>query len=641
MKFTLKDLRYKFDCMMSRGPVAVSVLLFAVTALLVILISLACFLFDKDHSFFNQMWLVLMHTLDTGNLAANPTSNIPYVAMMAVATFCGLFITSTLIGLISAFVKEKFEELAKGTSVIQEVDHTVIIGFDNNTYTLISQLLECNRGEEKRFKKKNGNCIVVLGNHPRDEMTSLIASHFPDTGSTRIICRSGVVHEEYALIRCAVEKARSVIVNIYDDADTVKVLLALSTYLKKLQRETVENPNIAKKKKWVVNPDLHFVASVQNQDYEEAARIAGAPWAEIIYTKETIAKIIANTCRHHGLSKVLTEIMNFEGNEMYFETVPSMTGKTFREAIVSFSNAIPMGICTKNEDGTYKAELKPDKDTKIKETDMLIIFEESRGAYNVVREKPAIDKNAMVEKAVVPHNSLNNLLVLGTNDKLKKILEEFDKYVASGTKVTIVDNDFDENQLSTYENIGIECRKDSINLKLLNELIDEGFNNILLLNDDSEDVEVSDSKTLLYLILLRDIVEKRLERNDKRLYITTEMKNTDNQRLASLAKVDDFVIGSNYICLFMAQISENRKTSPIISELLSTDGAELYLRPVTDYIEPDKEVNMYTVADSVSEKDEVFVGYKLHGSREITVNPEKTSTRAFGTGDKLIVMASK
>ena len=60
----------------------------------------------------------------------------------------------------------------------------------------------------------------------------------------------------------------------------------------------------------------------------------------------------------------------------------------------------------------------------------------------------------------------------------------------------------------TYENIEITVFAEKITRKLLLELLTENTNNILLLNDNSQDSESSDSQTLLRLITLRDIANK-------------------------------------------------------------------------------------------------------------------------------------
>ena len=609
-KRTLRErISYWFDCMMSKGPIAMSILLFAITVAIVGAIGIVAYFVTDDGGVLYQIWTSLMYTLDAGNLGGVPTDNLPYLILMFLATLCGMFLTSILIGIIATGVEGKLSDLRKGTSVVQEDNHTTIIGFDNNVYSLLRELIEANSN------KKNA-CIVILGEQPKEEMEDAISSHIPDTGTTRIICRSGNLHEAYALERCSVETCRSVIINVHDDAETVKILLALSAYLKD---------------KELTYPELRFIASLQDAQYVEAANIAGEGRAEIIFAKDAIARIISNTCRQHGLSQVLTELFNFSGNEMYFESIPAIEGKTFKEASLSFSNAIVSGLYSNGQ-----VRLNPPMDTVIGKEDQLVLLEMDDGAYDL-HEAEKVDEANICSGESISAQASDHLIVLGSNNKLPIILAEYDKYVQSGTHVVIVDDDLDKDKLGTYENLDVKVCTKPVTRDLLCEFLDESANNILLLNDDSQEPEASDSQTLLRLILLRDIADK----TDRQFAITTEMRSVDNQRLASQARVDDFVIGSNFASLLMAQISENPKMSPLITELLDESGSELYMKPAAQYVNIGEPVDSYTLTESAARKGEVYVGYRHIGKTKtnVVVNPNKEDLITFGEYDQVVVIA--
>ena len=602
-------LRYWFDCMMSKGPAAMTVLLFAITAAAVGMIGLAAYFVADDGGVLYQMWNSLMYTLDAGNLAGVPTDNVLYLMLMTLATLCGLFLTSILIGIIATGVEDKLGDLRKGTSVVQEDNHTVVIGFDNRVYGILRELIEANANRKKA-------CIVVLGEQPKEEMEEAIAPHIPQTATTRIICRSGNLHEAYALERCAVENSKSVIINLQDDAQTVKVLLALSAYLKGKKLE---------------NPELRFVASVEQAQHVEVANIAGEGRAEIIYAKDAIARIIANTCRQHGLSQVLTELFNFGGNELYFEHIPALTGKTFKEAVLSFSTAVPVGLVVNGQ-----SCLNPPMDTVIGSEDQIVLLEADDGAYAYHAAK-AGDSTKIRLGAATPDREDNDLIVLGSNEKLPIILAEHEKYVQPGTRVTVVDDDLDEAKLGTYAKLETRICAEPVTRELLCGFLAENANNILLLNDDSQDFETSDAQTLLRLILLRDIADK----TGRQPAITTEMRSADNQRLASQARVDDFVIGSNFTSLLLAQISENPRLAPLIADLLDESGSELYMKPAADYVPVGVPVDAYTLAESAACKGEVYVGYRHIGKTKsgVVVNPDKTRPVTFGEADLVVVIS--
>lgn len=609
-KRTLRErISYWIDCMMSKGPIAMCILLFAITFVVVVVIGVIASFTSDEGGVLYHTWYSLMCVLDVGNLGGTATDNIVYLILMFLATLCGLFLTSGLIGIIATGVEEKLNDLRKGTSIVQEDGHTVVVGFDNNIYAILHELIEANSNKKKA-------CVVVLGEQPKEKMEEDISDHISDTKNTHIICRSGGLHESYALERCSIETCKSVILNIHDDAETVKILLALSAYIKN---------------KELVNPDLRFISSLQNVEYVEAANIAGEGRAAIIYAKDAIARIISNTCRQHGLSQVLTELFNFNGNELYFEKVSELSGKSFKEAVMSFSNAIVVGLYAGGQ-----VKLNPPMDTVIGKEDELILLEEDDGAYKYHSMK-IVDESKICDGVSMSAIANDQLIVLGSNDKLPTILAEYTKYVEVGTRVVIVDDDFDKAKLGDYDNLDIKICTEPITRNLLCNFVTKDANNILLLNDDSEEAETSDSHTLLRLILLRDIADK----NNLNFAITTEMRSVDNQRLASRARVDDFVIGSNFASLIMAQISENPKIIPLIDDLLDEDGSEMYMKSVSNYVPVGVPVDSYILAESAARKGEIYLGYRHNGSAktDVIVNPNKDETIVFGEQDQIVVIA--
>jgi hypothetical protein len=264
------------------------------------------------------------------------------------------------------------------------------------------------------------------------------------------------------------------------------------------------------------------------------------------------------------------------------------------------------------------------------------LLELDDGAFEY-HEAKAADTDAIQNTAIISGRASNNLLVFGSNEKLPTILAEYARYVDPGTKVVIVDNDFDESVLDSYENLDISVCREPVSRDLICRFLDAKANNILLLNDDSSDYESSDSQTLLRLILLRDIADER----DLRLSITTEMRSADNQRLASQARVDDFVIGSSFASLMMTQISENPKMMPLIDDLLDEDGSELYMKPARDYVACGVPVDSYTLTESAARKGEIYLGYRHMGEQKssVIINPKKDEKIVFAESDLVVVIA--
>ena len=119
------------------------------------------------------------------------------------------------------------------------------------------------------------------------------------------------------------------------------------------------------------------------------------------------------------------------------------------------------------------------------------------------------------------------------------------------------------------------------------------------------------------------------------------MRSVDNQKLASQARVDDFVIGSNFASLILAQISENPKIMPLIDDLLDEDGSEMYMKPASNYVSIGVPVDSYILTESAARKGEIYLGYRHNDSTktDVIVNPNKDETIIFGEHDQIVVIA--
>jgi len=119
------------------------------------------------------------------------------------------------------------------------------------------------------------------------------------------------------------------------------------------------------------------------------------------------------------------------------------------------------------------------------------------------------------------------------------------------------------------------------------------------------------------------------------------MHSVENQKLAQVTRVNDFVVGSSITHLIITQISENRSLSSLFQDILDADGSELYMKLATTYVKPNAEVNFYMLTEIAKARNEIVIGYKKKekGEMVIVTNPSKSSVVSFDEDDYLIVFA--
>jgi hypothetical protein len=80
--------------------------------------------------------------------------------------------------------------------------------------------------------------------------------------------------------------------------------------------------------------------------------------------------------------------------------------------------------------------------------------------------------------------------------------------------------------------------------------------------------------------------------------------------------------------------------------MFDPEGAEIYLKPVSDYIATGQPVNFYNVTEAARRRGETAIGYRLMGQSHdaekaygVYTNPKKSGKVTFTPEDKVIVIA--
>jgi voltage-gated potassium channel Kch len=618
-------LRYAFDTSMSAGPVALIGWL-AVLSLVVIVVAgaiIALLRITPDGGealgFVEAMWASLMRTLDAGTMGGD-TGWVFRIVMLAV-TIGGIFIVSTLIGVLSSGIEGKLDQLRKGRSQVLEEDHTIILNWSPSIFDIISELVVANKSRRKPR-------IVIMADRDKVEMEDEIAAKVPDLGNTRVICRSGAPTDLYDLGLVSPQQARSIIVlspEGADDADSqvIKTILAL-----------VNDPRRR-------DAPYRIAAEIREAPNADVARVVGGKEAQLVLADDLIARIVAHSSRQAGLSAVYSELLDFDGCEIYTIAQPGLVGNSFGDALMAYEASTLIGLVTPEGE----VSLNPPMETVIPEGARAIIIAEDDAAIAISTAAIAID-TAVIRPDGRQAEAPERVLLLGWNRRAPVIIYELSRYVAPGSALTIAADTPDLDDVVAglsvaSANLAVEYgHVDTTSRTALEALDIAAYDHVLVLGySDLLAPQPTDTSTLVTLLHLRKIADAA----GVHINVVSEMVDVRNRELAEVTRADDFVVSNKLVSLMLAQASENDMLGAIFDDLLDEEGSEIYMRPVEFYVATGAPVNFYTVAEAARQRGEVAIGYhrprpgaKANG---IVVNPSKAATVTYQAGDRLVVLA--
>jgi len=613
--------RYWFDNTMARGTSALIGWLAFVTLLLILGVTAGLQQVTTDGG---KPWnpLVLLWTtfVSTFGLGVPGAKGQPLaeLALWFLLALGGIFIVSALVGLLTSGLNRKLEQLRKGRSVVVERDHTVILGWSDQVFTIVSELVEANSSRRRA-------AVTILAEHDKIEMEDALRHRIPDTRNTRVVCRTGSPLDLTDLELVNPNASRSIIVlapqgSTVEDADAyvLKVLLAIN-----------RGPAFR-------DTHHHVVSSVRDSRNRGVARLAGGD-AVVIDADDISSRLLVQTARQSGLSVIYTDLLDYGGDEFYVVREPRLVGRPFGLALTAYRNSCPVGLLHANGATT----LNPPMHTLIAPGDKLVVLAEDDSLIKLSDRAFGFDDSAIMHSARAPQ-APERTLILGWNARASRILEQLDLYVTSGSTVDVITDRADIDQ--TMTGISYRLRKLSLNVKIgdtrdrgvLEQLDIVSYDNVILLSDDLLEPLPADSRALVTLLHLRDMLAKR----GKVGSIVSEMRDDRDRALAQLTRADDLVVSEQLVSLLMTQISENRHLESVFADLFDADGAELYVRPANYYVRPVPGITFATVVEAARRRNEIAIGYRVArpgDSHGIVLNPDKT--QQMPPIDRVIVLA--
>ncbi len=470
-----------------------------------------------------------------------------------------------------------------------------------------------------------------MADRDKVEMEDEIAGKVGDLKNTRIICRSGDPTDLYDIGIANPRTCRSAIILSpeIDDPDpcVIKTVLAL-----------VNDPE-RRAEPYVIAAEIRDVANA------EVARVVGGSEVQLVLADDLIARIMVQSTRQPGLSGVYTELLDFDGCEIYAIEQPALTGKTFGEAIMAYESSSLIGLC--GEDGVVA--LNPAMDTVITADMKAILIAEDDDRIETATPPASVGAtNPPPPRAAAP--PAERTLLIGWNRRAPMVALELSRYVGPGSLLTIAADtpELDEEVAALElagENLRVELKQvDTGRAADIAGLDPLSYDHVLVLGySDHMAAQPADTRTLVTLLHLRRVAEAA----DRSMSVVSEMIDVRNRALAEVTRVDDFVVSNKLVSLMLAQASENEHLEAIFKDLLDEEGSEICLKPASDYVPVGESSTFYAVASAAAARGEVAIGHHRAGGADdsgrglggVIVNPTKSEAITYSAEDRVIVIA--
>ncbi len=591
----------------------------------------------ENLDFFGNVYITFLQLTDPGNMAQDILSSAWYKIFAVFAGLAGVVLLSALIAFITTALDQKLNELKRGRSKVIESDHTLILGWNEQRIVeIIRELILANESEDDA-------CVVILADMDKEEMDDILRLQIPYRMTTRVVTRSGRVSTLANLDMVSIEQCRSIIIlgscedtaspdeKTKSDASVIQTILAASGK--------------------VHNDEVNIVAEIFNEAYRDIIEDSFSSRVVIVNTSDILAKLLVQTSRSVGLSVVYSEILSFDGCEMYFHEEDDWRNTKFGDLAFYFPDGVPMGVRTAEGD----LMLNADVDYVMQEGDEIVMVADDDSTIDFQAEKVIEPTRLRLVNTTLEQQTERELLI-GWNHKAPIIISEFADYVVEGSEIDVMLSHPTDAERNAIIQLDEDIDNISINLLELNPLNREhllstdpfNYNNIIILAGAGDDLlaQQVDSANIVTLLLLRSIFEQSPNQASQTKLIT-EILESQNQPIVAQAGVKDIIISNQLVSMIIAQVSEDVDIKDVYDDIFQEDGSEIYLKPLSLYY--DKFPLTAKFGDLIKlaqQRSEVCIGVKIKAEETnvgensgVELIPLKDKEFILTAEDSLVVLA--
>ena len=333
---------YRFERFLNKGGSSIFksllIVFLAGFALIICIRFLMLLLISSNSEFLgdfgSQIWIVFLEMTSPGSMQQDNESPALLKITTILAGFTGVIILSMLIAFITSSINQLLYNFRKARGKVLEENHTVILGWNNRVVDIIREIILANESEKR-------GCVVILAEHPKEEMEDLIAKRLPDTLTTEVIFTNGNSSNITELNRINITTAKSVIVlakcsenateeeKMDSDVQAIKSIMAIKACHDFESNTPVITEVFSEEKRKII------------EYFDDENMITLDTWT-------IMGKLMMQTSLTSGLQLVYNEMLSFDGGEVYF-TEGDWGDINFFDLAFHFEDGIPLGIYNEEE----------------------------------------------------------------------------------------------------------------------------------------------------------------------------------------------------------------------------------------------------------------------------------------------------
>ncbi|MEN9751908.1 MAG: hypothetical protein RLZZ600_955 [Actinomycetota bacterium] len=572
-----------------------------------------------DHpTYFDTFWAAFSKILSLGG-EDTWAERIVGVLYWAIA----IAVTGTVIGFITSLIQRTMAQLSKGTSPVIETGHTLILGWSPRVFPILDELAVAQ-------ESKRQPVVVVFADKDRQTMDDEIRTHTDrlfgkKKAKLRVITRKGNPANPSEVSRANPGEASAIIV-LDDTANDANIL---TTVLAVRANTGSHHPPI--------------IAEIDDAHVAQTLRTATDGAVRSVRSHDIIARVTAQASRQPGLAAVVLDLLDFDGDELYFAQAGELVGKTYGDALLAFAGSSVIGI--QHADGS--SSLNPAPATIIAPSDRLTVIATDDSTVRVsIPTTPAV---APKRKAFKDSTAAKHLLVIGWSSMGRSVLTYLSEYLPKGSSIHIVARSkfVEPVELANlkFGNVAVSYAAISGDVdeviaaaerRKYDEIIVLGYRNALSRSE-------ADSQTLLTMMQMNHMFQDQ-SNSVQETRIVAEILDSTLLPLARVASADDLVVSDVLGALLISQLAENPEMSPVLEDLLDADGAAIHMRSVEHFATPGETVSFAQLVVAGRERGESVIGFRVAAnarqtSSGVVLNPEKATEFDVAAGDSVIVIA--